>query len=552
LQAAHKSFALIAFRDEVWLKKSESLLRYHLLRGSPQEAWRIVQILKRVRKPVLHLNDYERLAVFKSRSCALALAGGDESQKLLVEAVTFRYAQSFFNGRSGASRIEGTNLAAGVTPYLTEIPGMQLIPGNGCRFEKLKIKLDKGAAKEELSRLLAYLARVDGSGPRTADELLILARALQLAIDMKNPDSEVELSSRLPPENQIPWIALPDPERRRLFSYYFPAERIEALPVEKRNRAQAIALEVLAKESDVKSVEWLGLVDLSTLSRKEKLALLEKLEKRGSFPGRAWVLIEIAEGRYQAGDATGALTTLRRLLLENEEATDLALDERAVDLAAEIFAEHRFDDKLQGALQAALPSRLWSQLIETSLTKAAFGGRANEFARIAKLSAARKTVGGVRERQIELLRSLSRRDLPSFRKTLRSFGRGGTADRDLMRIAGIFISELTPRTSQETRALAPFAQDIGRELRARLRPGDTRTDEINDLAQALESDSAWAEGAQSVRKGIVKVGVAKWEAAHSVPASFQLKAPAQLPIRELIYVPDQIAGQGWRLSTETR
>ena len=129
---------------------------------------------------------------------------------------------------------------------------------------------------------------------------------------------------------------VPDPERQWLFVQTFGGKRLQDLRPEVRERAQAVAIQALLA-SDA-TAYWLSVIDLDGLQLKERRELLARAEKLGRYPGRSWVLYELALANYELGEASEALTILRRLLVEREEVLDNSpLEEACVALAARLF-----------------------------------------------------------------------------------------------------------------------------------------------------------------------------------------------------------------------
>ena len=558
LATAQKSYAAIPFGEPLWTEKVEDLVRYHLLKGTPLEAWRLVQILKRVRMSPQAISEYEKLAIFKSQGCPLSLRTADTRRDALLNAASYRYQSVVMSSADAASAIEGASLGPGVVPFLSDIPRAQIIRGRGCRLAKFASS-ESIRPKLELKFLLSAL-QTFGPVDATVDQLprlMILARALQLVTESpgQSPDKMIstELAKLLPKESEINWPEVPDAERRRLFARYFPSEKIDGLDVSLKNRAHEIAMQVLRTPTDPKDADWLAMVDLSKLALAEKIRLFSAIEKTGSFEGRAWILFSLADAHYEAGHATEALSVLRRLLREGEEKTDAAFDEATVDLAARIFSEHRFEERLVGAMQAALPSRLWWQMVDGAAVRAAIRGQAADFAKIQSLMIKKSTLGSMMKAQVSLWAALASRDLKSFSNRLRSLGRGGASDRVLISLGGVLASEMVSSMGDAAwKKTAPYARALAAEIRNRIRPGDARANELGDLAQILESESAWSDGGRSVKKGAVVLGVAKFQRNVPQRAEFRLIPPIAIPLRELVYVPDGATARGWVLSTTIR
>lgn len=544
---ALKIYNRIPLKHPLWKEKIEDLVRYEILHGNPEEAWRIIQVDKRVFGSASALADYERLAIFRAGACPLALEGSDALASSLVTAATYRFFESNLGWRDRAEleSIEGTSLASGLTPYLADIPNTRLQAGRGCRVQRLEIRSANSAARRETTELLSASRRL-----KTFDRgaLMIQARLLDLATDLSDEELGRDLRRALPDESKVDWLSLPDLERRKLFAHYFPGARLAEVTAVSRPRANEIALRVLRQDSDAHVSSWLAMVDLEALAPAARAEFLSRVEGTWRFAGRAWVLLRLARSRYELGQASEALTVLRRLLLEREEEVSEETEEAAVDLAARIFAEYRFEDKLVGAMRAALPTRLWKHLLDSSLVVAAVRGRGGDFAKLLKME--KYNPDSMRARELDLWRSLSQRNQRGFLSGIKKLGRGPGADRSLIELGGRFAMELIEHPKDE--GLKTFARSLAGELRGRLRAGDARGDDVANLAQILEGESEWAKGARSVRQGVISVGTASW--AHAEPKSpdFKFEVPTSLPRRELIVIPERATNRAWVLSIEKR
>lgn len=564
VSGATKAYALLPFGTPMWTEKVEDLIRHHLLNGSSLEAWRLVQLLKRVRLATALTREYEKLAVFKSLGCPLALHSVDAHRNALLNAASYRF-QSVAMSSSSVSAVEGTSFGPGITPFLADIPRARILRGQGCRLAKFAGKTAT-RPRLELDSLLVALKSFPTTEVMTEKlpRLLVLARALQLHSDIPTAEQDSKLAAQLerflPTEGEINWSEVPDEERRRLFSRYFPGEQIVELPVSLKKRAHEIAMQILKRPVSVKDVDWLSMVDLSVLTIEKKIALFSAIEKTGTFAGRAWVLYSLAEAYYELEKPMETLAILRRMLREKEEETDAALDEAMVDLAARIFSEHRFDERLLGAMQAAMPSRLWWQMVDSAAIRAAIYGRDREFLKIQSLMLKKNALSPMLKAQVSLWSALAKRDQRSFSKQLRALDRGGGTDRLLRSLGGIMASEFAASVEAPSGSLAsdawkevsPFAQELAVEIRSRIRPGDTRANELADLSLLLERESAWADGGRSVKNGAVVLGVARFKRRDFKKAEFRLKPPATIPLRELIYLPDKATARGWTFSTTIR
>jgi hypothetical protein len=589
LSAALAAYRPIGPRDALWPDKAEDLIRFHLIEKRPLEAWRIVQLARRIGRAPPQFRDYERLATLRAGACPLALEGNDEAATALLSAAAFRASDRLFArggdfANSGAE--PGSSLAPGLTHFLADIPKAELIKGQGCRLPKLFLASSAQASLRSEERGLAQAlgAHFDAAHPLDAmPRLLILARGLFLASEARDDSARGQYLALRPSAAAMPWSALPDPERRLFFRAYFAGARLSELPEASRPEAQAAAVAIVRDgslaEPGASLGPWLAFIDLESISARPRAALLARAEKSGAFEGRAWALYQLARAQHEAGQATDALTTLRRLLVEGEEALDSDLENACVELTARIFSEHQLNERVIGALQASVPSRLWGSLLEQARLQAAFEGRARDFNSLSTMARKRGSAVGsgglAQDAAWALLGSIARRDRRRFAIDLKHEERTSLRARKFVagRLARYLASDPSgpgaPGNGRARAELAPFAQALAQDLQSRLKarptsgepdnsagnPTTVAADELADLAAALaaahgsQAGDSWSAGAQSVRRGTVRVGVAKAAPGPPIPNSIKIDAPAALPLRELIFVPGDVAGRAWTLST---
>jgi hypothetical protein len=547
LPAALQAYKAIGPTNTLWSDKLEDLTRYLLMQNEALEAWRVLQIAHRTKAFRPSMQDLEQLAVYRNQACPLALPIHDEVQTHLLTAATYRFNATMFdaNSRGTPDASSETHLVVGATPYLQDIPEMEIIHDRGCRIAKWQVRRTDQVERAEYSELIQYLAV---HREMSKDRLLIFMRALELASAASTVKVKTKFEKGLPEPEVVPWMELPDPERQWLFSKVFHATKLAQISPGLQPKAQVIALQA-ALESGA-SPYWLAMIDSNSLSSAERVRLLAEVEKRGNFEGRAWVLYELAVAHSEMQNPREALTVLRRLLLEGEENLDPALEQACIGLASQMFVVFRNDSGLMGALQAAIPARLWNGLLEQAMARSALAGQYVEFARLKKMREGRMHYSGVNSLDTRLNEALARRNLARFTQDL-GHGRRG-ADFRILDYAKKFVAYGFEQ--QTLPALKPFRVALVNRLHEMAVPGTQQADETNDLAVLLDEDSnsAATRNGRSVRKGVERVGVVQWINPDLKPATFALRPPGRLPRRELFFVPDSAAGRGWALSTAVR
>lgn len=550
----------IAPNQPEWADKLEAFLRFYLSKGDGQEAWRVIQIARRTRAvSSSQWLDYERLALLRAEACPLSLATPDDKQGrarvYLLNAAVYRLLPSNLLLSAGGSKIavsnerqEFTLLAPGLIPYLSDIATSKLLRGQGCRIQKAQLHTPTDLAKAELEELLGYLDSAAAKQMPDAERFLVLIRALDLAgnKDLHKEALARELRLQLLSFINLKWGDFPDDERQWLFIQIFGARRLEDVPSEQRQEAQRIGMQAL--HAPDASPYWLAVIDLENLDAHERQKLLSLTEKRGTFEGRPWVLYQLALTQYQLGKTSEALTVLRRLLVEQEEQVDQTLQDACLDLAAQIFSEHRLEQRTQGAVEAAVPAKLWIGLLQKAQMSAALQGHIKDFRQLDFIrSHSRHLSGYEKGLDYELARSLARRDLSAFRSLLTR--NKSTNRRTLLSFARTWVA-MDRSESSKVNSWQPYAQALAETLNSLRVSGAEDFEEISDLIQILGTGNSERErGQQSVRKGVVKVGVAHWHHSSPRPASFVLQPPAVMPVRELFYIPDIKTDHGWTFST---
>jgi len=549
LPGALKAYHDIGVKAPEWTDKVEDLTRYLLLRENGQEAWRMLQVAHRVNRFPEAWIDLERLALFRANSCPLSLPAADEARGHLLNAAVYRYMEQMFESNTVTLPSDdsiSTHLATGLTPYLQEIPDMQLAPQRGCRLAKMETRKKEAVLRSELSELQDYLS--EGQDEKST-RLLVTMRAVELTDSLRKDKVQKKLLASLPKDNQIPWAELPDPEKQWLFAKVFGAQTIDKVAPDRKKQAQEIAMQALFVEKA--SPYWLAMIDLNTLPLSERVKVLSRAEKLGDFKGRAWVLFELARTQFELGHTPEGLTVMRRLLVEGEETVDGPLEEASVHLAARIFNKYRFEQGLQGALQASLPARLWNDLLAQSSQRAAVDGRSAEFTRLQSVLHSRTHFVYYNTPEADLNKALSQRNLGLFTKRLGDFKySAGKLVEYTKTYASYVLSEDSPKDLEKS--LKPYSEALVKRLRALTQPGSETEDQVNELASLLDTAGGkWSAGARGVRQGVIKLGIARWTPNELRPADFILHPPAILPRRELFFVP--VADQrGWRFSTAIR
>jgi hypothetical protein len=549
LPGALKAYHDIGVKSAEWPDKVEDLTRYLLVKENGQEAWRMLQVAHRVNRFADSWQDLERLALYRANACPLSLPAADEARGHLLNAAVYRYMEQMFESTTATLPSDDSisvHLATGLTPYLQEIPDMQLAPQRGCRLAKMETRKKAAVLGSELSELSHYL---DEGKDEQSTRLLVTMRAVELTDSLHKDKVQKKLLASLPKADQIPWAELPDPEKQWLFRRVFGAASIDKVSVEQRLRAQEIALQALF--ADKASPYWLAMIDLNSLPIAQRLKVLSRAEKLGDFKGRAWVLFELARTQFDAGHTPEGLTILRRLMVEGEETVEGPLEEAAVHLAARVFTKYRFEQGLQGALQASLPARLWNDLLAQSSQRAAVDGRSAEYLRLQSILHSRTHAVYNNSPEADLNKVLAQRNLGLFTKRLGDFKYSPAKLAEYTKTyAGYLLSEDSPKDLEAS--LKPYSQALVKRLRALIQPGSDTEDQVNELASLLDTAGGkWSRGARGVRHGVVKLGIARWTPNELRPADFVLHPPSILPRRELFYVP--VADQrGWRFSTAIR
>ena len=542
---ARQSYKQIEFTSPDWPTKVEDLVRLDLEEAQPLEAWRSLQVAKRVRKSREEWVDYERLAVFQAGGCPLAMAPANESQSYLLNAAVFRFMPTFYSEDISVpleNNPSESALAPGLVHYLADIPNAEIRRDSGCRFAKTFARRLKTPAANELDQLRSFLGTL-APGDKSQPKLLVTIRALELATMPEVNDTGLATSFRanLPSIDKMSWGDFPDPERQWLFVQLFKARTLKEVAADQRAKAEAIAR--AAFDAPGASPLWISLIDFAGEPAAKRAALLTKVEKLGSFKARAWLLYELARARFENNDIVGSLTVLRRLLVEHEEAVDSNLEDACVNLASQIFAENRLDLKNLGAIEAALPARLWNSLFKKAELHSAISGRFSEFKMLEDLRRHRAGRDFGAAEETPLLQALAQRNLKAFRRELNDSSAG--AGRPLIAIARAMAGDLIGTDVPSAR---PFADAVAKKLQSLRFVSDE--EERSDLVQLLSSTSndPQIKAAKSVRQGVIQLGTSRWATPDLRPADLALAPPSVLPRRDLYYVPDPHAVRGWIFS----
>lgn len=560
---AWTAYQKIPLTSPAWTDKVEDLIRFHLRQGSALEAWRMTEVLAKLKRPVDKQRYYSQLSVFRAGSCPLSLPDEAGGFSTLLRAAVFRSGADYLapgdSAGGFAQETLSTHLAPGLRHDLADLPATELLAGRGCRFEKSQMKDEKHRQRAELTELVRYLRLPSAD---SFARLFILIRAYHLATQVGTADGiketlAVELRGL---GEEIPWAKLADPERRILFRVLFPDVAGDERDRAKHSRVQALVLRLLLEnESEAPNLaDWLSLLDVESLSSRERQALFSKLVEIPTASQRDYLLYMHARAQIELGQMQNGLTTIRRLLVEQESPVSEEVERAVLELVGGLFREHRFDNLALGALQAAIPGALWRRLLEQVLVDSALQGHATDFRRAFALKGQHATLGGWNEMELKLLRAMAERQLTVFIGAVRSQQDSSYEVRTLVRFAEKLAPRLLDLAPKARASAAPFLRALTGGLHRAVagRPSEA-TIEASDLIQVLnlastkeKGDVAWLRGHRAVREGTIAVGVANLRENTKPKNPFLFQVPSTLPRRALIFIPDQFENRKWKFSTE--
>ena len=564
------------------------------------EAWRLIQLLRRTHtvrtSESNRLQYFEALAAYLAGSCPLSYQLKDDVFANLLQASVYR--SKFENpnpvavNQSFSEMEQGTLLnsfSAGMVPFFADLAKTTLLRGSGCRLSHLLTITSESDKIAKQKSELTYLLRAIGQANQTNSPLLprglltLALRAYALSKNVADQNLENELAKKISTFQAHDIIWLPDPERHLAFQARF-APVLDAKYKQHDSAGRAV-FEILKNAGETES-DWFGLLNLDSFSIADRIELLTLWRERISVPHHRYLLLKLAEAEYASGNAVKALQDLRQSFqiqdpaaLGSEETESKEGDRFAENLAEQIFQEYRFDSSVSGAMQGALPDRLWRSLETTLLFDLAVRGDSKA---VSSMLARQSKSFNLPRSQAALLDALAKRKLQLFSSVWRSFGGQG---RYLSQPAQDFIRRVAHSLfalTQESRIkVLPFSSLLATALQEALQNStaplssslsenqSTSSDGTNFASPNIQSEedqpnnveekqllihqltdglkSAWLKGNSSARAGTANLGVADLKGALRLKNPFKFVPVTNLPFAYLLLMPSGLVKPTWVL-----
>lgn len=557
---AQRYYGMISFKDAAWVDKSEDAMRWLLLQGKPESAWRIAMLLKRTGRPVPKLDYYTKLSALLGGACPLGEVSDSDSFEDLVRAYAARYYQKYLTAapeltapmeRADDGR-DVSYLNGAQVPFLEDVRRVKLLRGSGCRFQRGRLETKLEAETAELRYLLTYIDRVKKHPEqRIKDDERVRVRLLELATRLQYFELSERLGLELAPLVSEVWLGLSETDRRFLWSSLQATDRVPPGVVKVNSSEDQLIETILFDTKETEISQWLALVDLDhwSVSRREKL--YDYLDRLPPFSGKGHILIRRALLAYEEGKIKEALGFLRRILISSElTVDDNSLDEvqgMALRLVQEILNHYQYDDTILAAVQSTVPTTEWRRIYRGLLLEHALIGDSASYLRLRGdlLAGGFKRTGPrLSDEAIHVLDAMASRNLKDLRKSIFELNRTNHGElRRMMRDLALQVSAMNDQDFAAARGVLsiflPFLEgekDRGRELQVTtdlIRTFSRRETSVKDIAAAAIEGGVTHAGAANLRPVLVLKNPFQWHALN------------RLPLQPLLAVPEKSTNRVW-------
>jgi hypothetical protein len=573
---ASLKYGQITESDELFVERLEDMVRWHLLGGRSEEAWRIVEMSRRMKFPMANLNYYGALALLKSGACPLYFLQEPVRWAMLINAHIYRFGRSFSRGSyssdpyQAASRgTRQTHLSSEQTPFLKDLKATRIIRGAGCRGYKEVLSDKKESLKGEFALLSQWYRKTQklaGSNKRAGPFLaevepgtnMVLSRLLEMAWRAKDSELMAELLLGFKSMPVADWVALPEPERRFYFQKMVEGGLLAAGPYSAMEDGSqtpppfALAFSVIVNSKDKIAGKWAGLIGYDRLSAEERLSMVTHLLSIEGIEHRQYLLLQLATLHYQKGNVRKSLAAIKRLLVDGGDNLygDQLVFDGATQLAMEILSEYRYDEKILGIIQTSLPRSLWGRSIRQMLIRHGLTGTKRAFRIMSKMMPRKRLMRLTRlkENHYQFLEALADRRLSRFSKATDSLGGKGRLPSQHFNFLREVAEQVLALTPFERQGVQPYLSKVAASLLSYLKQGRARVEFI-DLIYVFDQkqQEQWTQGSTSVTSGAVAVGSINIGQKAVVPYPFKWSAPDSLGARDLLVMPISFAGRQWHI-----
>jgi|GEM_PF-2159840 len=560
LDGAARFYNEIKFGDSVWPNKVIDFARINILRRKPQEAFRMMELLRTTDVAQPESGYYRALAFLLAKGCAAELPVENARWKALMNAhilrFNARYRSREYSGAPLEQAIGGVrqnHLGAKQFHALADIADIRVLAGQGCRLYGDRLKDPVKALHHEFVALREFhmLGKMEDF-PHIAGEEQIRPRLLALALKEPKKDDEL-ISELITYYKDLPladWYKLHGDERRFLFKTLLAKEVYPKPPIPADNAGFAFVINMIKNIPPKEGVIWLDLLDWKQVSVKDREEILDHFLSDDGLNARPMCLMARAELYAQASDPTKALGIVRQLLINGESNGDMEVEQRAIDLGTQIFSEYRYDPRLLGGIQAALPSTLWPRVFRPVLIDESLTGHGERFetAMAVLTKAGRVRSLGFTEDDLTLLRALGARNGGAVEKIMRLWLKDRRLNNNRMTFLALLSERMIGLKDADFVGLQSFSTLTAEILKEFLERGqnDERTQELFAFFRTASSEE-FIRGNETVRQGLVKAGTVNIRDDHGSPIQVKWTAPDQPNLRELLVMPVTAVGRDWAI-----
>jgi hypothetical protein len=560
MDGAARYYNEIRFGSSHWPDKVIDFTRINILRRKPQEAFRMMEMLRTIDIDEPEMKYYRALAFLLAKGCAAELPVENPRWKALMNAhilrFNARYRSREYSGAPLEQAINGTrqnHLGAKQFHALEDIPEVRVLAGQGCRLYGSRLQDPVKAQQHEYVALKEFhTLGKDPAFPPITGEQQIRPRLLFLALKHAKKDDLLidELISYYKDLPLQDWYKLHGDERRFIFKTLLSKEVYPKAPIPTENAGFTFVINMIKNIPPKEGVIWLDLLDWKQVTIKDREEILDHFLTDDGLNARPMCLMARAELYAQASDPTKALGIVRQLLINGESNGEMQVEQRAIDLGSQIFSEYRYDPRLLGGIQAALPSALWPRVFRPVLIDESLTGHHERFENAMAVlnKAGRSRSLGFSEDDLLLLRALGSRNAGAVDKILRSWLKDRRLNNNRMTFLAMLSERMMGLKDTDFQGLKTFSQLVAEVLKDFLERGqnDERTQELFAFYRTASSEE-FIRGNETVRQGLVKAGTVNIRDEHESPINVKWAAPDQPNVRELLVMPVSAVGRDWAI-----
>ncbi|MGE0173759.1 MAG: hypothetical protein AB7T49_13260 [Oligoflexales bacterium] len=560
-EEAAAQYGQISVKSEDWPGKLQDGIRFNILNNRYQEAWRLVQLAKRLHTDVPDLYYYDLLSSTLGGVCPLKKEHPNKTFEALLHAYTWRNSSRFrgdvsktdpYDAAASSQRVG--SLGSNQAFFLDEIPKARLQKQSGCRGYKSDLSADKKTVNGfEFEVLKSWYENVYDTVPESGIQgrELVLPRILELAVKPEDEKLRSHILSRLRDVDLETWKLFEPIDRRYLYGLLikqFP--KLAPRKSEETSDAFRLWFFLVTNDATEQAPAWLGLVTYDNLSDKTKASILEHLLTINGVNHLDYILYLQALHKYQQGDVKASLSFLRRLFFEETSGGQTDLEISAVDLSYLILREYQLDDKMAGAIQSALPTHLWHAVYRRLLLDYAYAGNNKGTEHVFKMmeQTKSKTKLGLKEDEVSFVKAYSAGSASGVKQVVGNWEEQRQFSTSRIKfLAEFFSNALSSKQKQGPRdSLRKTVLDYLEREQKKPTPQQKQIEELVFILQDTPKTD-WLKGSELVRSGTIHMGQISLQNTVNIELPFVFDQVKNSRKRLLLAMPVGYQQQKWQI-----